>query len=448
MHPADLTHPSPALTAKLECLFGLNKGGRAIEPGFRPAYTKLLARLGNPHLNLPPIIHIAGTNGKGSIAAMLRAIFTAAGYKAHVYTSPHLLRFNERIVLGGAVIDDTALEALIDEALAANGDEPVTFFEITTAMAFAAFSRNPADILILETGLGGRADCTNIIAKPYVSIISKISYDHTQFLGDDLVAIGAEKAGIMKESVPCILGYQMHGPERESLMDMFVGVSGDKKCQISAAERDWRAEPSRTGMRFIRDGQSTEYPRPALEGDHQIENAGAAIAAIRILSPHFKITDQHIAQGLTSVHWPGRMQRLGHLLTHKPGWSLWYDGGHNDSAADAIAAQLKIWQTQTGHKTHLILGMKDDKDAGRFLKPLLPHLQSITLTALPDTGGQLDEATLKSHLEHAPVLYCGYHADLTDAMESIIRRDPAERGHILITGSLYLAAKIPGFAGV
>jgi dihydrofolate synthase/folylpolyglutamate synthase len=451
MHIADLYHPTASLAEKLHVIYSLSRH-RTIDLGFRAPYEKLLQAFGNPHLDLPPVIHIAGTNGKGSIAAILRAILECAGYKVHCYTSPHLLRFNERIILAGKIIDDITLESLIDEALMLNGDAPATFFEITTAIAFAAFSLVPGDILILETGLGGRLDCTNIIPKPYVSIINKISYDHREFLGDTLAAIGREKAGIMKMNTPCVLGYQMQGSEKKQLMDMFVDESRDKKAPLFCAGQHWRAEPSRSGMMFEWGTDQKILPRPNLLGDHQIENAGAALAALQCIKDHFDIPDAATFQGLTTVQWAGRMHHIsdGELVDMlPPDWEIWYDGGHNDSAGQAIAAQIVQWKAQSPERqTHLILGMKADKDKAEFLAPLLPHISSITMTILPDVGNEnysKENNDIKNLVANHAIPFLGLYPDITNCIQPILNQSSEKSGRILIAGSLYLASKIPGF---
>lgn len=352
MYKADLQHPAPRLQDKLEQLYNLNRHTK-IDLGFRPPYVDLLRRFNNPQEGLPPTIHIAGTNGKGSTTAMLRAMLEAEGYSVHAYTSPHLVRFNERIVLAGREIADDLLETLIDEAVQLNNDAPITFFEITTAIAFAAFSRIKADILLLETGLGGRLDSTNMIPKPIVSVITKISLDHTEFLGSTYQEIAKEKAGIMKYDTPCIVGIQSPEALESGVMYSFVDRAVETKSPLICAPQDWSCEPATSNqMRFTINGVVHDLlPRPNLLGVHQIENAGAALATLETIKGQFPVSLENRAKGLTNIRWPGRLERItsGPLATLLHGdWELWVDGGHNDSAGQALGAQAQNWQAQDG----------------------------------------------------------------------------------------------------
>lgn len=448
MHKADLKHENWALQDKLESLYSLNRG-RHIDLSFRPPYLELLKAFGNPHKNLPPTIHVAGTNGKGSTIAMLRAILEAAGYKVHVYTSPHLHKFNERIVLAGDMISDDALENLIDEAIALNAGREITFFEITTAMAFAAFARHPADIALVEVGMGGRLDCTNILPKPSVSLINRVSNDHMEYLGDTLDKIIKEKAGIMKYDTPCIIGYQseeiIHNCQKTP-MDVFGDEAVDKNTPLICAGKEWQVKKTDTGFKFKIFDEETFYPMPNLIGDHQIDNAGLALAALHVLQEQFPISHEDIEHGLTHVKWPGRLERItkSRLNEKLPeNYELWYDGGHNDSAGQAIARQLLSWSEQSSAETHIILGMKADKKPEEFLSDIIPHINSITVTKVNDIGPCITADHIEPILKGHDVYNHRQNDDLENAVAQIITHaSPDTPQRILICGSLYLAEKI------
>ena len=266
MYTSDLKHHDQTLEEKLHTLYTLNRD-KKIDLSFRPPYLDLLRNFGNPHLNLPPMIHVAGTNGKGSIIAILRNILETAGYKVHAYTSPHLQTFNERIYLAGQNITDHHLENLIDEAITHNENQDVTFFEITTALAFAAFSQTPADVLLLEVGLGGRLDCTNVIKAPIISIINTVSYDHQEHLGETLPQIAAEKAGIIKQETPCILG-----PQNPDTTDVFAKIAAEKKAPLYKHGTEWDIKQNSQTIEFTWQCATEIYPKPGLTGPHQIQN--------------------------------------------------------------------------------------------------------------------------------------------------------------------------------
>lgn len=447
MYKADLKHPSNTLQQKLEALYGLNRGA-ALKLSFRPSYLNLLERFGNPHEHLPPTIHVAGTNGKGSTIAMMRAMLEAGGYKVHVYTSPHLRKFNERIVLAGQEIDDEALEDLIDEAIKLNGGADITFFEITTALAFAAFKRTEADVLLLEVGLGGKLDCTNIIAKPYVSIINRISMDHTEFLGNTLAQIAQEKAGIIKYETPCIVGYQTpdSGKNGEiTPMDRIVEQAVDKNAPLYRSGNEWSCEENADHMIFTFNDNAVTLPTPNLIGVHQVENAGAALAALKVLEEHFPLTPEQRAQGLRKAHWPARLERIegsAKLPALPGGWELWYDGGHNDSAGAALAEQIKRWNALAPKPTHLILGMKADKDPDAYLKDILPLLTSISITRVNDIGACLNAVQIEPVLQTHALEFHGEHNNPDEALKDIMTRHSATPARVIICGSLYLAEKI------
>ena len=289
---------------------------------------RLLKRLGSPEKKLPPLVHVAGTNGKGSLVAYLRAMAEAAGYRVHVYTSPHLVRFNERIRIAGRLIDDHALDEMLTECEEAHGDTPISFFDITTALAFLAFSRVPADLGIIEVGMGGRYDSTNVI-EPALSAITPIGYDHTGFLGDKLEGIAGEKAGIIKRATPVVVGRQ-----RDVSSAVIAAEAAKLAAPMFRMGREWQVTPTARGFRYESDLSTLELPAPALAGAHQFDNAATAVACIeRLRAAGFAIDDLAITKGLSSVEWPARLQRLtrGPLVeAMPPGSELWLDGGHNE----------------------------------------------------------------------------------------------------------------------
>ncbi|MCB9990301.1 MAG: bifunctional folylpolyglutamate synthase/dihydrofolate synthase [Rhodospirillales bacterium] len=412
MYTADAHHPNAALETKLQGIYTLRGDGTKVDLGFRPPFLELLQKLGNPHTKLPPVVHVAGTNGKGSVIAMLRAILEAAGYNVHTYTSPHLIKFNERITLSGRHITDEALDSLLDDVLAVNGDGPVTFFEITSALAFTAFSRNPADICLLETGLGGRLDCTNVIEHPLATIITRIGYDHMEFLGDTIEKIAAEKAGIMKAGAPCIIAPQ----EYEALIPFFTAKAKDASCPLLIAD-PVQGRPS------------------ALSGPHQIDNAATVLTVIPTLQQAgFEIDEEAIATGLRKVRWPARLQKL-----ERPdlpaGAELWIDGGHNESAAKVLAAQAAQWQSTDQKPLHLVIGMMTTKDIDAFLAPLLPYAAAITCTAVPGESKAQTPETLAEHIKNL----CSVPVFTEPDPQSALTAALTENTRILITGSLYLA---------
>ncbi len=392
----------------------------------------LLGRLNDPHKKLPPVIHVAGTNAKGSVIAFLRAILEAAGLRVHVYTSPHLVRFNERIRLAGSLIEDQALADILEECEAANGADPITFFEITTAAAFLAFSRHPADVVLLETGLGGRLDATSAVEKPALCVLTPISMDHQKFLGDTLDEITLEKTAIMKPGVACVTA--AHGRKTNKLVAEQAKEIG---APLFAEGKDWFVRKAAKGLIFESGETRLDLPFPALVGAHQHRNAGLAVATVKQLTG-FAIPKAALSLGLKTVQWPGRLQ----ILTRGPlpesladGWELWLDGGHNPAAAEAIAKHYRSWRKRP---LYLILGMMEGKDPQAFLKPLEGKIALLRTIKIPGKGS-LDAATLAEagrtwRMEAAP---CD---DVSQAVTDIATA--SEPGRILICGSLYLAGSV------
>lgn len=401
---------------------------------------RLLARLGDPHLAVPPAVHVAGTNGKGSVVAYLRAILEAAGQRVHVYTSPHLVRFNERIRLDGRLIEDEPLIELLEECERANRDEPITLFEITTAAAFLAFARAPADVLLLETGLGGRLDATNVVPRPSLTAITAIAYDHMQYLGDTLRAIAGEKAGIMKRGVPCVVGPQP--PEVAAVLAARAAAAG---APLFRAGPDWQAEAVDGGLRWRDTRAEVRLPLPVLPGVHQIENAGIAVACARKLDG-FPLNDLAVARGLRGAEWPARLQRLlrGPLLAlAPPGSEVWLDGGHNPAAGQALAATFAGWRCNLPERPlYLLVGMLNTKDAVGFLAPFAGLAAGMLAVAVPHEANSFSAEETAARASAAG-LAARPAAGLVEAM-TILRDMTTGRPppRILICGSLYLAGHI------
>ena len=406
---------------------------------------KLLAAVGHPERRLPPVIHVAGTNGKGSVIAYLRSILEAAGYRVHVYTSPHLVRFHERIRLNGKLIAEQALIELLEECERANGGTSITFFEITTVAAFLAFTRDPADILLLETGLGGEFDATNVIDQPLASVLMPISFDHMQFLGDSLTKIATAKAGIIKKNRPVIIS-----PQPDEALAVFEERARSLSAPLHRLGKEWFCDGDlKTQLRFFDARGPRLYPAPGLAGRHQYRNAGCAIATTGVLEG-FKISDAHIAQGLREVTWPARMQRLtqGPLVDMLPGgaagkWELWLDGGHNAEAGEVIAAMLEDWYAADGKPAHLIFGMLNTKDPVAFLKQLAPHAEDLAAVAIPGDHASLSVEESVAAGSEVGLLSQGFRS-VEAALRAIIEAHDgsAEPRRILICGSLYLAGTI------
>ncbi len=395
---------------------------------------RLLYRLGNPERELPPVVHVAGTNGKGSVIAYLRAMLEAGGRRVHVYTSPHLTRFHERIRLNGTLIEEPELVDLLEECEAANGPSPITFFEITTAAAFLAFTRHPADILLLETGLGGRLDATNVVERPRLSVITPVSIDHVQFLGDTLEAIAAEKAGILKPGVAAVIG-----PQAAEALAVIESRAAAVGAPLSRAGLDWRFEPNEHGFTFVEGGTSRAFDRPALSGAHQIENAAMALAAAGRLEG-FGLDDGALGRGLSEAHWPGRLQTLkqGPLPALLPeGWELWLDGGHNAAAGLALAGELG---RRRDRPLHLIFGMMNSKAVKEFLKPLAPLAQSLHAVAIPGEPNSLSPEAAAGEARAAGFAARPAHG-VAEAL-SRISADADGPGRVVICGSLYLAGRV------
>ncbi len=411
---------------------------RAIDLGLE-RIERLLAEIGSPHKKLPPVVHVAGTNGKGSLVAYLRAMSEAAGYRVHVYTSPHLVRFNERIRVAGRLIEDDELDAILTECEEVNAGKPITFFEITTVAAFVAFARFPADLAILEVGMGGRRDTTNVV-DPTLSAITPIGYDHTGFLGDRLESITAEKAGILKHAVPAVIGRQ-----REVSAEVIAAEAAKLAVPLFRMDREWRMTPSTGGFRYDSDLLSLDLPAPALAGAHQLDNAATAVACIeRLRAARFAIDEKAIRAGLKSVEWPARLQRLtkGPLVEAlPPGCELWLDGGHNEDCGIALGRMASDWAKEPAPlPLYLVFAMQTTKDASGFLRPLARH--AVAARAVPFPEGHSAYSPAEACLKAAEVgLDCVAANDIGAALEDLLVTQPAPM-RILICGSLYLAGAV------
>ena len=401
----------------------------------------LLARLGNPERHLPPVIHVAGTNGKGSTVAFLRAMLEAAGLGAHVYTSPNLVRFNERIRIarkgGGVLVSDPELAKALADCERLNAGDPITFFEITTAAAFLIFSRNPADVLLLEVGLGGRLDATNVIDKAAATVITPVSIDHTEFLGLTLEEIAGEKAGILKRGVPAVVARQ--DAQALKVLERAAARAGTK---LAVSGEQWSAHEESGRLVYADDDGLLDLPHPRLIGRHQIENAGTAVAALRF-SRAFDVPQEAIEAGMTGVEWPARMQHLssGRLLAQLPeGAELWLDGGHNVAGGLAIAAALAELEERVPRPLVLVVGMLGTKDTDGFLACFSDLARHVFAVPVPAEIARTPQEVALAAQE------AGLAAEPTSSIEEALGRVAALKlempPRVLITGSLYLAGAV------
>jgi dihydrofolate synthase/folylpolyglutamate synthase len=404
----------------------------------------LLAKLGNPQDRLPPVIHVAGTNGKGSVCAMLAAMLQAAGRRVHVYTSPHLVRFHERIALAGPdgkthPIGEVELVERLRAVQRVNAGDPMTFFEITTAAALQAFADHPADAIILEVGLGGRLDATNVVDRPALCVITPVSMDHADKLGDTVAAIAGEKAGILKKRVAAVIA-----PQPQEAMDAIRGVAAILEAPLLVWGEDFEAFEQRGRLVYQSEGRLLDLPLPALIGRHQMTNAGTAIAAALHLPSGLVPGDEAIERGLLEVRWPARMQPisngpLSRLLA--PGSELWLDGGHNPAGGQAISQTLAELEERAPKPIALIVGMMGQKDAAGFLGNFRGLARRVVTVPVPGTHeAPRDPSTLA-----AIAAGCGFAAeaasDVTAALRRLRQLEPGPQ-RILICGSLYLAGQV------
>jgi dihydrofolate synthase/folylpolyglutamate synthase len=398
-----------------------------------------LARLGEPHLKLPPVIHVAGTNGKGSTTAFARAFLEASGRKVHVYTSPHLVRFNERYRLGaaggGRIVDDETLSDVLLEVERRNAGRPITQFEITTIAGFVLFSRFPADALVLEVGMGGRFDATNVIDRPAVSVITPVSMDHADYLGDTVPKIAGEKAGILKRGRPAVIARQT--PEALAVIEQ---AAEKTRSRLAISGLDWFARSENGRFVYQDEDGLIDAPPPRLAGIHQFENAGTALAAVKTAG--FTLTDAEVARGLVSVDWPARLQRLtGKVAAALPaGAEVWLDGGHNAGGGEVLSEAVRVMNARAPRPLVMVAGMLSTKDPRGFLEHFevfAPKLFTVPFAysaAMPAEA--LAEAARSIRLDAAAL------PSLEAALAAIRAMEFAVPPRVLITGSLYLAGEV------
>lgn len=413
--------------------------GKDIDLGLRSGYANLLAQFNYPQARLSCPILVAGTNGKGSTCAFLRAIFEAAHKTVNVYTSPHLVRFHERIRLAGTLIGEDELTSLLLEIESKEKNATISVFEAGTAAALIAFARHPADISILEVGLGGRLDATNIVPHPKASVISRLSFDHRDYLGDTMASIAREKAGIMRANTPCIVAHQ---PSTEALQELQTQAQS-LAAPLVLGGHDWDVE--RDGaehFRFVSPHRVIEkLPLPALVGEHQMANAGLAMACALTLP--FSISDSAFRAAMTHVEWKGRLQRLteGALVSLcGPETALWLDGGHNDSAGEVLARQMELWTKEDPKPIDLVLGMLSTKRPAEFLTPLRPFVRAIRTVAVRGELPAHDPTFLAEHcmaLGWKTARACG---SLREALDELSLSYPTP-SRTMICGSLYLVGQ-------
>lgn len=399
--------------------------------------TRLLASLGNPQEKLPPIIHIAGTNGKGSAAANCRALLESAGYRVHVHTSPHLVRWNERYRIGAKggskLVDDTTLADALKRVTKANQDLPITVFELLTAVAFLLFCEHPADAVILEVGLGGRFDATNVIKKPAVSLIMPVSLDHVALLGNTVEKIAFEKGGIIKEGTPLVIGKQ----ESDGAIEVLTNIAQTKHAPFVVYGQDYQGYKDHGQMVFQNENGLKEIPLPSLHGDHQISNSAAAIEAV--LHGGFKLTDDDIIKAMGNIIWPARMQRIrqGVLIDALPKTlTVFLDGGHNPAGARAIAEELRHWKKKGVGPITMISGMINTKDPVGYFKELNGLVEKVYTVPVLSSDCAIPPQEL-TDLVHQAGLKAQPMPSIEQALHYIGKTTPEQT--VLVAGSLYMA---------
>ena len=400
---------------------------------------RVLERLGHPERRVPPVIHVAGTNGKGSTIAFLRAMLEAAGRSVHVYTSPNLVRVNERFRLaagGGMLVSDAELADALAECERANGDAPITLFEIETAAAFVLFARHPADMLLLEVGLGGRLDATNVIETARASVVTPVSMDHVEFLGETVEKIAAEKAGIFRRGVPAVIA-----PQSDAVSRVLERHAEKARAPLHAAGQQWTASVEHGRLVYQDEQGLLDLPPPKLFGRHQFDNAGTAIAALRAAG--IRLPASAIEQGLQRAEWPARLQRLttGKLVSlAPPGAELWLDGGHNADGGRAIAAALGDLEERVSRPLVLVVGMLATKDRAAFLGNFTGLVRRVFGVPIhQDKGVPAEEIAAAAQAAGMPADAAG---SIEDALKAIGMLEFASPPRILITGSLYLAGEV------
>lgn len=402
---------------------------------------RILDKLGHPERRLPPVIHVAGTNGKGSTVAFMRAMLEAGGQRVHVYTSPHLVRFNERIRLaapsGGRLVDDATLNEALTECERANARETITFFEITTAAALLLFSRHPADVLLLEVGLGGRLDSTNVIAHPRVSTITPVSLDHADHLGETVEKIAAEKAGIIKRGAPVVVA-----PQADDAFRVIERQAARLRAPIHACGQSWMTSEEHGRLVYQDEDGLLDLPPPKLPGRHQFVNAGTAIASLRMAG--FKLPVSAYETGLLKAEWPARMQRLtqGKLLPlAPPGSEIWLDGGHNPDGGRAIAATIADIEERVPRPLVLIVGMLMTKDFAGYLRNFSGLARHLFAVPIPKADKPLPPEVIAQTARDIG-LAAETAPDIKTALAAVAKLPLPMPPRILICGSLYLAGDV------
>lgn len=427
--------------AEIEKLMGLHPKGYDLS---LDRIRRLLEVLGNPHLKLPPVIHVAGTNGKGSATAFCRALLEAQGLSVHVHTSPHLVRWHERYRIGvkggrGQIVDDALFADALRRVADANAGQPITVFEILTAVTFILFSEQPADVVVLEVGLGGRFDATNVIESPAVCIVQPISLDHQAYLGDRVELIAAEKAGIMKRGIPVVIGHQ----EFDGAKDVLISTAERLGCPLAVFAQDFLAYEEFGRLVYQDEFGLMDLPLPRLPGRHQIGNAATAIRAVKAAG--YPVTEEIAEKAMLSVEWPGRLQRLteGHLVEHAPeGSEIWLDGGHNPGAGEVIAEAMAAMEERQARPLHLVIGMINTKDPIGFFRAFVDIAHNVYTVPIHGSDVGLDPVALalsaaEAGLKAVPM------GSLAQALDAI--RERSEGGippRIMIGGSLYLAGNV------
>lgn len=424
---------------EIEKLMGLHPKGFDLS---LTRITRLLETLGNPHRKLPSVIHVAGTNGKGSVSAFCRALLEAAGLSVHVHTSPHLVNWHERYRLGvkgglGRFVDDARLAETVRRVALANGGEHITVFEMLTAVAFLLFSEEPADAVIMEVGMGGRFDCTNVIDHPAVSVVMPISFDHQPYLGDRVELIAAEKAGIMKHGRPVVIGHQ----EFDAARDVLVSTAERLSCPVSVYGQDYSAHEEFGRLVYQDEFGLVDLPLPRLPGRHQYANAAAAIRSVKAAG--LPISEATMEKAMTSVEWPGRLQKLteGALFAAAPeNAELWVDGGHNPGAGEVIAEAMAGFEERQSRPLYLIIGMLNTKDPIGYFRAFAGIAVHVFTVPIRGTDAALDPVVLANAAYDAG-LVAEPVSNIAEALEIIGERiDPTEPApRIMIGGSLYLA---------
>ena len=427
--------------AEIEKLMGLHPKGYDLS---LDRIRRLLEVLGNPHLKLPPVIHVAGTNGKGSASAFCRALLEAQGLSVHVHTSPHLVRWHERYRIGvkggpGQIVDDELFADALRRVAEANGGKPITVFEILTAVTFILFSEQPADVVVLEVGLGGRFDATNVVEKPAVCIIQPISLDHQAYLGDRVELIAAEKAGIMKRGVPVVIGHQ----EFDGAKDVLIGTAERLGCPLTVFAQDFLAYEEFGRLVYQDEFGLMDLPLPRLPGRHQIGNAATAIRAVKAAG--YSVTEEIAEKAMLSVEWPGRLQRLteGRLVERAPaGAEIWLDGGHNPGAGEVIAEAMASMEERQARPLHLVIGMINTKDPIGFFRAFVDIAHNVYTVPITGSDVGLDPVALAQSAAEAGLKALPMES-LGQALNAI--RERSEDGvppRIMIGGSLYLAGNV------